>query len=361
MLRQNQIAALKRWLGLVCAIPFLTACDRNQDGKAARKEVIVYSSVDDSYARPLCERFSQATKIEVKLVPDSEETKSTGLLNRLIAEKDRPQADLFWSGDPVRAAVLQAKGISAPYNSPQAPAWSGQVADAQRPFTTFSARARVIIFNRNLLSGKEPPTSIFDLADPRFRGVGCVANPLFGTMSAHAAALFHVLGEERAKDYFRRLTQNQVRMLSSNGEVRRRVAAGDFAIGLTDSDDVNVALKDGAPVGFVLPDQQGIGTFLVPNAIVLIAGSRNPDNARQFIDFLLSPECERWLAESDAAQIPLREGIPPPKLFGRPLAEIRLMNVEYRALAIQLEELNRGFLEDWVQHQNNFGLRGTHR
>src|SRR5215204_4947390 len=82
--------------------------------------VVVYTSVDDVFARPVCERFQQETGIEVKLVPDTEETKSTGLLNRLIAEKARPQADVFWSGDPVRAAVLKARGVSAPYRSPQA-------------------------------------------------------------------------------------------------------------------------------------------------------------------------------------------------------------------------------------------------
>src|SRR5256885_3686657 len=144
-------------------------------------------------------------------------------------------------------------------------------------------------------------------------------------------------------------------MLSSNGEVRRRVSAGEFAIGLTDSDDVNVAIKDDAPIGFVLPDQDGIGTLLVPNAVVLIAGCRNPENAKKLIDFLLSPASERWLAESDAAQIPLREGMPLPKLFRDKsgLAEIRLMKVEYRALATRLEQLSRGFLEDWVQQQNN--------
>src|SRR5687767_5859047 len=123
---------------ILLASLFLAGCDRDHTRSGPSQEVIVYSSVDDSYSRPLCERFSRATGIKVKLVPDSEETKSTGLLNRLIAEKSRPQADLFWSGDPVRAAVLQAKGISAPYDSPEAPRWSGQVAGPERHFITFS-------------------------------------------------------------------------------------------------------------------------------------------------------------------------------------------------------------------------------
>jgi iron(III) transport system substrate-binding protein len=112
-----------------------------------------------------------------------------------------------------------------------------------------------------------------------------------------------------------------------------------------------MALKDGSGIGFVLPDQDGLGTLLVPNAVLLIARGPNPENGKRFIDFLLSPESERWLAESDAAQMPLREGIGPPKLFGKPLSEIRLMKVEYAPMAVQLEELTQGFLEEWVHEQ----------
>ena len=72
--------------------------------------VVVYTSVDDVFARPIAEKFTAQTGIRVKLVPDTEETKSTGLLNRLIAERNRPVADVFWSGDPMRAAVLKARG-----------------------------------------------------------------------------------------------------------------------------------------------------------------------------------------------------------------------------------------------------------
>ena len=49
--------------------------------------MVVYTSVDDVFARPIAEKFQKVTGIEVKLVPDTEETKSTGLLNRLIAKR----------------------------------------------------------------------------------------------------------------------------------------------------------------------------------------------------------------------------------------------------------------------------------
>jgi len=94
---------MKRLLLILAAA--LTACSKTT-GPA--NEVVVYSSVDDIFARPICELFQKQTGIVVKLVSDTEETKSTGLLNRLIAEKTKPVADVFWSGDPMRAAVLKA-------------------------------------------------------------------------------------------------------------------------------------------------------------------------------------------------------------------------------------------------------------
>ena len=274
-------------------------------GGPARGEVVVYTSVDDVFARPVAEDFEQATDIVVRLVPDTEETKSTGLVNRLIAERARPRADVFWSGDPVRAALLKAQGVTASYRSPSAEGLPAQYSDPEGHWTGFSARARVLIYSRELVPEGEEPSSIMDLLAPRFQGQACIANPLFGTTAMHAAALFEVLGAERARRFFERFVENGGRILSSNGEVRRRVAAGDFAVGLTDTDDANVALQEGKRVGVVYPDAETIGTLIVPNAAVLIADGPNPANARRFIDYLLRPETEQALAESEAAQMPV--------------------------------------------------------
>ena len=80
-----------------------------------------------------------------------EETKSAGLLNRLIAEKNRPQADVFWSGDPVRAAILKTRGVSTPYRSSKAEGIPTRFSDLEGYWTGFSARARVLIYNRSLV------------------------------------------------------------------------------------------------------------------------------------------------------------------------------------------------------------------
>jgi iron(III) transport system substrate-binding protein len=316
---------------------------------SASGTVVVYSSVDEVFAQPICKQFEQDTGIAVELVPDTEETKSTGLVNRLIAEKERPRADVFWSGDPVRAAILKSKGVSAPYRSAAADGLPMEFSDADHHWISFSARARVIVYNKDLVPDDKKPTSIHDLADARFKGKACLANPLFGTTSMHAAALFQALGDEEAKKFFQSLVDNGAKILSSNGEVRRRVANGEYAIGLTDTDDVNVAIQEGKPVGFVYPDADGIGTLVMPNAVALVAGGPNNENGKKFIDYLLRAETEAALARSEAAQMPLRSNVVLPDGFPfKSVAQLKAMSVDYATLADTLEKISGTFLKQWV-------------
>jgi iron(III) transport system substrate-binding protein len=315
--------------------------------------VVVYTSVDDVFARPIAERFEKETGIQVKLVPDTEETKSTGLLNRLLAEKDRPQADVFWSGDPVRPGILKKHGVTAPYQSPSAAGLPVRFSDPEHHWTGFSARARILLVNtqHEIFKTVPLPSSVRDLADPRYKGKACVANPLFSTAGMHAASLFQVMGETEARKFFDNLLANQTRVLSSNGEVRRRVADGEFAFGLTDTDDAAEAIRDGKPVKVIFPDEKDMGTLIVPNAAVLIAGGPDGANGKRFIDYLLRPETEAALAEGEAAQMPLRPDVPVPKGVAH-VKDLKPMKVDYARLADVLEEISRGFLKDWVDRSH---------
>jgi len=327
---------------LAFVITQLEGCQR-----AKEAEVVVYTSVDDVFARPIAEQFQRSTGIEVRLVPDTEETKSTGLLNRLIAEKARPQADVFWSGDPVRAAVLKRQGISAAYRPANPADARGQFSDPDGHWAALSARARVVLYNTHLVSAGEANGRLESFLDPKWKGRTCVANPLFGTTSMHAAALFEAMGEEQAKGFFTALRDNGVQMLSSNGEVKRHVADGSCAFGLTDTDDAHVAIQEGKPVVMRYAGIGGRGALIVPNAAVLIAGAPNGEAGRHFIDYLVSPEAEEALAASPAAQMPLRPGVPVPKGVEH-VGDVTTMPVEYEQLASQLETLSRGWLKDWV-------------
>jgi len=316
---------------------------------AIAEEVVVYTSIDDVFARPVSKVFEQETGITVKLVTDTEETKSTGLLNRLIAEKERPRADVFWSGDPIRAAMLKSKGVSASYYSPAAKGLPKRYSDSEGHWVGFSARARIILYNKDQVKNDKTPTSIMDLLNPDFKGKVCMANPLFGTTSMHAAAIFTYLGDNKAKQFFANLKKNKLQLLSSNGEVRRRVSSGACAYGITDTDDAYTAIRDGKPVGVVFPDQgkKDMGTLIVPNDAVLIANAPNLEAGKKFIDFLLTSETEELLAKGDAAQMPVRPELTGPKEFPS-LSDLKPMQVDYSQLADKLQTLSQGFLKEWT-------------
>ena len=332
---------IKIILMIVFVITILYGCSREN-----ANELVVYTTVDQIFSEPILKDFEKQTGIKVKALFDTEETKSTGVLNRLIAEKNNPQCDVLWSGDPVRAIILKNKGITTPYNSTAASDIELHFKDKEFHWVGFSARARVLIYNTNLLQSEYVPQSIFDLANERYAGKIAIANPLFGTTSFHFAALFSSLGDEKAKQLLTALKENKVVIATSNGDVKKRVAQGEVWCGLTDTDDAFTAKNEGAPVDFLFLDQNGIGNLIIPNTVSLVKGSPNSENGKLLIDYLLSRETEEKLAVS-CAQMPLHKGVNTPA--GIPsLDNIAPMKIDYEMTAQKLEEI-QGFLKEWVE------------
>jgi iron(III) transport system substrate-binding protein len=309
--------------------------------------VVVYVSEDQVFAEPILKDFERETGIRVNAVYDTEETKSAGAMNRLIAEKTNPQADVYWANEPIRAEVLRQQEVSAPYRSPNADGIPEHFRDAEGHWTGFAARARILIVNRGL---KNKPQSIFAYTDPRFYGKAVIANPLFGTTTAHMAALFIALGDANAKAFLDAVRRNGVRIASSNGESADQVASGAFQFALTDTDDVHSRLQQGRPIEGIYPDQEegGLGCFIVPNAVLLIKGAPHPEQGKKLIDYLLSRETERKLAYSDAGQIPLHSGVDTPPTVRR-LETLKVMVVDYAAVAAKMQTI-QPLLRDWVGH-----------
>ncbi len=330
--RESSIATLARCLivsaWLAAFSFFLPACSNNTP------TVVIYTAHDEYYSRPILDTFEEQTGIRVLAVYDTEAAKTTGLVNRLIAEKARPRADVFWNNEVIQTIRLQNEGLLEAYDAPNAAAIPNAFKDPEHHWTGFAARARVIIYNTNLVT--ERPHSIRDLLDPKWKDQTAVAIPLFGTTATHAAALFAEWGDDEAREFFVGLKENGVAFLPGNGPVRDRVGAGDFAWGLTDTDDANGGVEDGLPVQWLLPDQDDFGTLLIPNTVALIQGGPNTAAGKQLIDYLLSPEVEARLAGLRSIQIPLNPAV---KVEDHPLPieEIVAMPLDFNAAAKKLD------------------------
>jgi iron(III) transport system substrate-binding protein len=315
-----------------------TGENRNAGGPG--NEVTIYVSTDRVFSEPILRAYEEKTGVKVNAVYDTEETKSTGLANKLLAEKNNPQADVFWSNEPVRTLVLKRRGVLATYKSPSADGIPDTFKDSEGYWTGFSARSRVIAYNTRLVRPDEIPKSVLDLADPRWKGQVAMADPRFGSTSFHVAALYAEIGDDRADEFFRSLKANDVKIVPGNSVVRDMVARGEVKVGLTDTDDANVALEDNQPVAMVFPDRDGMGVPVMPNMVSLIAGAPHLEAARKLIDYLLSPEVEQLLARSEAAQIPLHEGVAGPENIP-PLSSFKSMALDYGKAADRVEDVTR--------------------
>jgi len=292
------------------------------------------------FSEPVLREYEHRSGVKVNAVYDTEETKSTGLANRLQAETRRPQADVFWSNEPVRTIVLKSRGILAPYRSANADGIPAALVDPEYLWTGFSARIRVIAYNTKLVTAEQAPQSVFDLADPQWAGQVALADPRFGSTSFHVAALYALAGDEKMDEFFRRLKANRVRIVDGNSAVRDLIARGDVKVGVTDTDDVNVAIEAGQPVAMVLPDRDGLGVPVMPNMVSLIANAPHADEGRKLIDYLLSADVERQLAQSEAVQIPLHAGVPGPKNIPA-INSFKPMTLDYTKAASRVDDVTR--------------------
>ena len=325
---------------LSIAVAFLAVggCRSSEPSPNADRTVTVYVSTDRVFSEPVLREYEKRSGVTVNAVYDTEETKSTGLANRLLAEQARPQADVFWSNEPVRTLVLKSRDVLASYRSPSAEGIPSALIDPEGYWTGFSARMRVIAYNTTTVRSSDAPQSIFDLAEPKWKGQVAMADPRFGSTSFHVAALYAIVGDQKMDDLFRRLKTNGVRIVDGNSVVRDLVARGEVNVGLTDTDDVNVAIEDGQPVGMVLPDKDGLGVPVIPNMVSLIANAPHPDEARKLIDYLLSADVERQLAQSEAVQIPLHAGVPGPKNIP-PIETFKPMTLDWAKAASRVEDV----------------------
>jgi iron(III) transport system substrate-binding protein len=299
----------------------------------APPEVVVYTALDQDFSQPIFAQFSKVTGILVRPKYDTESTKSVGLAENILQERDRPRCDLFWNNEILNTLRLERAGLLRPYDSPAADGYPAMARSPQGTWYGFAARARVLIINTNQLAEARRPKSIEDLVDPQWYDRCAIAKPLFGTTATHAACLVEAWGDERAQEFFRAAKRN-ARILSGNRQVARAVANGQLAFGLTDTDDAIIELESGMPVAIIYPDQEegALGTLFIPNTLALVKNSPNPEAAQRLLDYLLSPAVERRLADGPSGQIPLQTGVAASARLKTP-QQVRAMNADFAAAA----------------------------
>lgn len=244
--------------------------------------------------------------------------------------------------------MLADEGVLASYKSPSAEDIPENFKDPDGYWTGYAGRARILLVNKNLLTPDEYPNSIHDLLnsdrDPAKIGL---AYPLFGTTRTHAAAIYAYMGPDEGKKFFEKIKERGVRIFDGNSVVRDMVVSGQLAIGLTDTDDACVAVRKGEPVEIIIPDQDNIGAFVIPNTVALVAKGPNSEEGKQLVDFLLSKEIERKLIEIGWSHVPVRSLELDPDCM--PPGSIKNMAVSFGEVYLQNERVSKELADIFIR------------
>jgi iron(III) transport system substrate-binding protein len=300
-------------------------------GSGGDNEVVVYTALDAEFSQPILEQFEYQTGIKVLPKFDVESNKTLGLTQAIMAESGRPRCDVFWNNEILNTLRLEEQGLLVAHRPKLAETYPAIYRSPAGTWHGFAARARVLLVNTKLVPADGLPASVYDLADEKWRGRCGLAKPLFGTTATHAACLFTYLGDDDARRLLSDMKANDVRIFAGNKQVAQAVSAGEIAFGLTDTDDAMIELEEARPVKIVYPDQgeKGMGTLFIPNTLAIIKGSPHQEQAKQLVNYLLTPAIEVELANSPSAQIPLCSKVTVPLRVETPHT-IRAMQVDFQ-------------------------------
>jgi len=274
-------------------------------GAAPKSSVVLYCAVDREIAQDAIDEFGRQTGIEVEAKFDTEAAKAVGLVEAIRQEKAHPQCDVFWGGGAFFCTMLADEGCLAAAPADLVQAQGTAAHDPGGRWLGFGAAYRVLIINTNVLAPEAWPHSYRDLTDARYRGHIGIANPLFGGMAAHVAALFARLGEAEGRQWLQGLKGNGCAICAGMADVKNRVASGELWFGITATDDAYVAIEGGKPVAVVYPDQRPgeIGCLNGYQPAALIANAPHPKAAEALLRFLVTTRTEKVLADGPGQNV----------------------------------------------------------
>lgn len=246
-------------------------------------QVVAYCAQDQGYAEAIFHDFEKQTGIKVRAVYDSEAVKTVGLANRLLAERNHPQCDVFWGNEEMRTRQMAAQNVFRETNG-----WAA-----------FGYRSRRIVINTNLVRLASAPHSLLELTNERWHGRFALAYPQFGTTGTQFHALRQHWGAEQWDAWCRALAANKPLMVDGNSVVVKLVGKGEASIGLTDSDDIAEGQNNGLPI---MPLPINEETLLIPNTVAVIRNAPQLEAAEKLFDFLQRPEIAERLISAKALE-----------------------------------------------------------
>ena len=313
--------------GLLMGCLFLTAL-APVGAQEMGETLVIYSGRSQSLIEPILNRFSEDTGIQIEV----RYANTTELAATILEEGSASPADVFIAQDAGALGALTygemlsllptdiLERVEARFQSPDG-LWVG-----------LSGRARVLVYNTEMVTPDQLPASILDLTDEEWQGrVGWA--PTNASFHSNITAMRVLLGEEATEAWLRGMIANDVLVYPKNTPIVQATIDGEIAVGLVNHYYLYRFLAEDATVTAALhffPDGDAGSLINVAGAAILNTSSRQ-GLAQRFILYLLGAGAQRYFAE-ETFEYPLAAGVAP-SVDLPPLADIVAPDIDLSDLA----------------------------
>lgn len=288
------------------AVSEQSEAEEQEDAASGEDVLVVYTARSEQLNDAIIPGFEEKTGIKVEVI-----TGTTGeCLKRVQSETENPGGDILWAADETMLADY--KDLFLQYVSPEDENMMDGFKNKSGYFTPAFADPTVLIVNTNLVGDMEIK-GFADLLNPELKGRIAFGDPT--TLSSayqSLVAMLYGMGKDgdpmsdEAWEFVDQFIANLDGKYANGGsQVPKSVAEGEYVVGLTWEDPVVNYIRNGAPVELIFPEE---GAIFPGESVQIIKGCKHEENAKKFVDYMLSEEAQSWVGQNLNAR-PLREGV----------------------------------------------------
>jgi iron(III) transport system substrate-binding protein len=313
----------------------LAGCGGSDGSGSDGGKLTIYSGREEELVSPLLDRFEQSSGVDVEVrYGDSAELAAT-----IAEEGDNSPADIFFAQDPGSLGALEGEQLLAELPDEILDRVPPRFRDSDRRWVGTSGRVRVIAYNTDEVPEDEVPDSVYELTDPKWNGKVGIA-PTNASFQAFVTAMRLADGDEKAREWLEGMKANDVKVYERNTPIVEAVAAGEIQLGLVNHYYLGLVKEESpdAPVANHYLSSNDPGALVSVAGAGVVEGTDDEDTAREFVQYLLSDEGQRFYAEeAEEAEYPVVDGIAP-KGGIEPISNVQGPAVKLDAFGAELEE-----------------------
>lgn len=295
------------------------------------KKITLYSGRNETLVKPLLEKFTQQSGIEIQARYGS----TAQMAAQLVEEGTKSPAEVFLSQDAGALGAVNKNGLFAALPAEL----TGKVPEIYRArdgkWVGVTARSRVLVYNPELVTADELPASVFELTGPAWKGKVAIA-PTNGSFQAFVTAVRVQHGEAKAKEFFAGLKANEVQSHENNIAIVEAVDSGKVPVGLVNHYYLGEIAKErgttpeklNAKLHFFAAGDSG--AMVNVSGVGVLAKSATDPDVRSFLDYLLGTEAQTYFAQQ-TFEYPLVSGAPAPA-YVPALADLKVPAIDLNDL-----------------------------